>query len=179
MKKHFSLFLAAFLIITGADAQQIETRRGVLVQSYDKECVNHGPDELPIDYETRTNLYALDELSPDVVFIILDEDFFLPGLVLPGGSVSVRDSVRTLLHDVRYTDSVDPRRLEKRREIEMDVLRIDPAQIEDWRYQMLLRDYYIGQNREKARLYVVAGIRRRTLDRRWTVTVTGTVTDMQ
>ena len=179
MKKLFSLFLAALLIVTGAGAQQIETRRGVLVQSYDKDCVNHGPDELPIDYETRTNLYALDELSPDVVFIIPDEDFFLPGLVLPGRSVSVQDSVRTLLRDVRYTDSVDSCRLEKRREIEMDVLRIDPAQVKDWRYQMLLSDYYIGQNREKARLYVVAGIRRRTPGRRWTVTVTGTVTDKQ
>lgn len=139
--------------------------KGVLIRTFDKSAISHTKDRIPIDYEEKTILYPID-LSDTTSFVFLLPDKHIAktlsnNLIIPDNWLSIKDSIEIWFKDVPYQKSIDSLLLEKKIQVEFEIEIIDTCSVGRAIYNMLINDYYYGDNRKSAKLYLIKDMKKR------------------
>lgn len=165
MDKSRVVIFLSFVIIVCTSFYDGYTFEGVLIRTYDKRALCHTKNSVPIDYEEKTTLYPIDR--PDTtsfVFLLPDKHIaktLSNNFSIPDNWVSLKDSIEIWFKDAPYQSSNDSSRLEKKIQVVFEIDTIDSCSVGSNIYNMLINDYYYGDNRKNAKLYLIKDMKKR------------------
>lgn len=163
-KALISLISIIIIILLCSSCDKQRFIKGTIIRLYDKGCVLHSPNQIPIDAQERTIVSAsVFKDSTDIAYILPHQ--FLASLLsrsieLPDNWVFLKDSIDTWFRETPFRTNVDSLLLEKRIDVNFELIHLDTTLVEKKIYDMLVSDYYIGNNRKRAKLYLVKSIKR-------------------